>query len=270
VYLVARGTVGAGVEVGGDSSSSSSNSCSKAAAAAVIAAVLVAVAAERQQQLQLQQSSSSRCSSSNSAFSGVQHMSEALRIFKRTVGDDSPLTAHAMGSLGKLRAVQGPGKQREALSLLKGALALEVHKDAFHLETVWELLTRLKDLHMEEAKERHSRLPASQHGSHLAALNATYSQYLPLVEYARGRITPQHEKDDIGTLAVFYKTAGELCMLAQEYQQGEARPHTASLHHATHTRTHARNQARANQSDSKAFFPPSPLSSACRSLAHKS
>jgi len=154
-------------------------------------------------------------------------MFEALGIFKRTVGNNSPLTAHAMGSLGKLRAAQGPSKQREALSLLKGALTLVVNKDAFHLETVWELLTRLKDLHMEEAKERHARLSASQHGSHLAALNATYSQYLPLVEIARGRITPQHEKDDIGTLAVFYKTAGELCMLAQEYQQGETLLHEA-------------------------------------------
>mmetsp|Transcript_14143 Transcript_14143/g.23533 ORF Transcript_14143/g.23533 Transcript_14143/m.23533 type:complete len:512 (+) Transcript_14143:124-1659(+) len=159
--------------------------------------------------------------------SAAKHMGEALSIFKRTVGGDSPLTAHAMGSLGKVRAAQGPSKQREALSLLKGALTLEVSKDAFHLETAWELLTKLKDLHMEEAKERHAQLPASQHGSHLAALNATYSQYLPLVAQARARITEQHERDDIGTLAVFYKTAGELCMLAQEYMQGEELLHEA-------------------------------------------
>ena len=30
----------------------------------------------------------------------AKHMAEGLRIFKRTVGDDSPLTAHAMASLG--------------------------------------------------------------------------------------------------------------------------------------------------------------------------
>ena len=86
--------------------------------------------------------------------SAAKHMAEALRIFKCTVGDDSPLTAHAIGSLGKVRAVQGPARQREALALLKGALTLEVSKDAFYLETARELLTRLKDLHMEEAKEQ--------------------------------------------------------------------------------------------------------------------
>ena len=33
----------------------------------------------------------------------AKHMSEALRIFRVTVGESSPLTAHAMGSLGKVR-----------------------------------------------------------------------------------------------------------------------------------------------------------------------
>jgi hypothetical protein len=72
-----------------------------------------------------------------------------------------------------------------------------------------------------------AKLSSTQHGSHLAALNATYSRYLPLVAAARARITPKHEKEDIGTLAVFYKTAGELCMLAQDYAQGEELLHEA-------------------------------------------
>jgi len=148
-------------------------------------------------------------------------MQEALRIFRATVGETSPLTAHALGSYGKLRAKMGPAHQKEALALLRHSLKLEVNKDAFHLETVWELLTKLKDLHMEEAKERQAKLSADKHGSHLAALHATYSRYLPLVAQARKRITPAHEKDDIGTLAVFYKAAGELCMLAQDYVLGE-------------------------------------------------
>jgi len=137
------------------------------------------------------------------------------------VGEQSPLTAHALGSCGKVRSNMGPAHQKEALALLRHALKLEVAKDAFHLETVWELLTRLKDLHMEEAKQRQARLTAGEHGSHLAALHATYSKYLPLVAAARARITPAHERDDVGTLAVFYKAAGELCMLAQDYSQGE-------------------------------------------------
>jgi len=60
-----------------------------------------------------------------------------------------------------------------------------------------------------------------QRGSHLVGLNALYSQYLPLIALARERITAQHERDDTGTLAVFYKTAGEMYMLAQDYVQGE-------------------------------------------------
>ena len=34
----------------------------------------------------------------------------------------------------------------------KPTLKLEIGKDAFHLETVWELLSRLKDLQMDEAR----------------------------------------------------------------------------------------------------------------------
>lgn len=157
----------------------------------------------------------------------VKHMAEGLRIFRHTVGSASPLTAHAMGSLGKLRATQGSAHRQEALALLKGALRLEVSKDAFHLETVWELLMHLKDLNMAEAKLKQSQTVHSQRGSHLAALHAIYAQYLPLVALARERITAQHERDDAGTLAVFYKTAGELYMLAQDYEQGEKLVHEA-------------------------------------------
>ncbi len=151
----------------------------------------------------------------------AKHMAEGLRIFRLTVGGSSPLTAHAMGSLGKLRAAQGSSHRPEALALLKGALHLEVSKDAFHLETVFELLMHLKDLNMAEAKEQQSRPTQSQRGSHLGGLRALYSQYLPLIAASRERITAQHERGDTGTLAVFYKTAGEMYMLAQDYAQGE-------------------------------------------------
>ena len=129
------------------------------------------------------------------------HMSAGLRIFRHTVGGASPLTAHAMASLGKLRAAQvitlseyralaclpvrttcaqGISHRQEALVLLKGALHLEVanthivfhqmpqalsdqvSKDAFHLETVWELLMHLKDLNIAEAKQQQSQPIQSQ------------------------------------------------------------------------------------------------------------
>ena len=66
-----------------------------------------------------------------------------------------------------------------------------------------------------------------QHGSHLAALNATYSQYLPLISATRRRITSAHERDELGTLAVLYKTVGEIHLLAQDYAGGEEVLHEA-------------------------------------------
>ena len=147
-------------------------------------------------------------------------MAEALRIFRATVGETSPLTAHAMSAYGRVRFAQGPAHNKEAKALLKGALKLEVAKDAFHLESVWEVLNRLKDLHMEEAKADADSKPRTR-DEHLGALRSTYAPYLPLIAAARGRLTAAHEKDELGTLAVFYKTTGEICCLAQAYEDGE-------------------------------------------------
>ncbi|KOO27827.1 tetratricopeptide tpr_1 repeat-containing protein [Chrysochromulina tobinii] len=148
----------------------------------------------------------------------AEHMADALAIFRRTVGFDSPLTANAMGCLGKVRCELG--QMKEGLKLLKDALRLEIQKDAFHLETVWELLSRLKDLHMDEAKERQASA-GTKGASPLEALRTIYGQYVPLVEAAKLRIGAQQERDELGTLAVFYKTAAELYMLAQDYTGGE-------------------------------------------------
>ena len=52
-------------------------------------------------------------------------------------------------------------------------------------------------------------------------LRAAYAPYVPLVAAARARLTPAHEQRELGTLAVWYKTVGELCCLAQEYGRGE-------------------------------------------------
>ena len=55
----------------------------------------------------------------------ARHMAEALRIFRATVGETSPLTAHAMSAYGRVRFAQGPAHNKEAKALLKGALKLE-------------------------------------------------------------------------------------------------------------------------------------------------
>ena len=73
---------------------------------------------------------------------------------------------------------------------------------------------------MEAAKERQATASAKGN-SQLEALRTIFARYVPLVEAARQRLTPQHERDELGTLAVFYKTAAELYMLAQDYAGGE-------------------------------------------------
>ena len=76
----------------------------------------------------------------------ASHMADALAIFRRTVGHDSPLTANAMACLGKVKA--SLGETKEGLALLKAAIKLEASKDAFHLETVWELFSKVWAAHM--------------------------------------------------------------------------------------------------------------------------
>jgi len=152
----------------------------------------------------------------------ASHMTDALAIFRRTVGYDSPLTANAMGALGKVKVALGD--QKEGLLLLKGSLKLEIGKDAFHLETVWELFSKVKDMHMADVKSKQEK---TAHTNHLQALQSVYSQYLPLIAAARKRITPQHEREETGTLAVLYKTLAEIHLLAQDYVGGEAVLHEA-------------------------------------------
>ena len=72
---------------------------------------------------------------------------------------------------------------------------------------------------MEESKAKQQANPA--HTNHLATLQQVFSPYMSLVQLAKQRITPQHERDELGTLAVWYKTVGEMAMLAQDYPTGE-------------------------------------------------
>jgi len=130
-----------------------------------------------------------------------------------------------MASLGKLRASQGAPRRREAIALLRGALERESAKDAFHLESVWELLSELKDTQMEQATQ--SRPLDGGRTSQLAALEAAFAPHVPLVRAARARLTRDHEAAEPGTVAVFFKTAGELALLAQDYAFGAELLHEA-------------------------------------------
>lgn len=140
----------------------------------------------------------------------IYHVREALRVFRNTVGNNSPLVANALGSLGRM--LQASGDLEEADTVLRHALGMEVKKDAFHLETIFKLLNNLKDLHTSQPKKSGS-------------LQDLHSKVLPLlapIQEACRRIdqlqmVEQHTDD--GTVAVFYKTAGELLMLAGLYTE---------------------------------------------------
>mmetsp|Transcript_10063 Transcript_10063/g.24794 ORF Transcript_10063/g.24794 Transcript_10063/m.24794 type:complete len:315 (+) Transcript_10063:1011-1955(+) len=141
---------------------------------------------------------------------GTRHIRCAVRIFKKTVGD-SPLTANALGTLGRMLLDQN--ERQEAEPVILQALEMEVSKDAFHPDTVWKLLNNLKELWTEGATKHH-----------IQQLRTKCSRYLTPIRVARDRIAGQkpaqgESKYDQGTVAVIYKTAGELIMLAGEYKE---------------------------------------------------
>lgn len=135
----------------------------------------------------------------------ASHISDARDIFVKTVGRTSPLTANALGVLGRIRCAQG--KRLDAEPLLLEALELEVDKDAFHPDTVWRLLNSLKELWTEGDVRME-----------LAELQAKCRCYQAVITRCDKRIkdlklnTPNpapHIKVDDGTVAVIYKTAGD-------------------------------------------------------------
>eukprot|EP00906_Rhabdomonas_costata_P004523 RCo006670 len=129
-----------------------------------------------------------------------QNFREALRIFIKTCGRDSPLTAGALGSLGKVLYDQH--KLEEAQVHLKEALSLEATKDSVHLMTVFELMLKIIDLHT---------------GGDTPLNRQVFKQYVPIVQNANKFMRAQGVPLD-GDFGVFAKTAGEICLLAEEYE----------------------------------------------------
>jgi len=143
----------------------------------------------------------------------AKNMQEALCLFRKTVGAEHPLTANALGCLGKVRVQQGLPAQ--AAPLIREALQLEVNKDAFHLDTVFELLGVVKDLHT-GAGQSATGEPS------LALLHAAYKPYVPAIETViiRGQpfLQTPGKRGDVGAL---FKAAGEVLLLAAEGAKAE-------------------------------------------------
>jgi tetratricopeptide (TPR) repeat protein len=144
------------------------------------------------------------------------HFRSSLQIFRRTVGAGSPLTASALANLGKLLLERK--EYTEAQKCLKESLALEVRKDAFHLDTIWEVLDKIKTLHTEVLSS------SSSSSGGLAGLAQAFEQYLPLIMEGQARLCnlpPNIRKPDEGTVAVWNKTSGEMCVMAGHLKDGK-------------------------------------------------
>jgi hypothetical protein len=69
-------------------------------------------------------------------------MAESVRVFRKCVGNQNPLTAGAVGALGKIKLALG--HRAEALALLTEALEGEARKDAFQLSEAFMLLFEIQ------------------------------------------------------------------------------------------------------------------------------
>ncbi|KAG8463442.1 hypothetical protein KFE25_004953 [Diacronema lutheri] len=143
-----------------------------------------------------------------------EHMREAVGIFSRTVGEQSPLLAGALGSLGKLRVRQGA--LADGARHLVRALGIEVDKDAFHARTVWELLEDIKSVHEKELLQRtEPKKPLDIAG--------TFAPYAPVVGRAVRRIDALGiDASEGDTTSVLRKTAGEMLLLGGQNEEALA------------------------------------------------
>ena len=136
------------------------------------------------------------------------HIQDALRLFRRCVGDAHPLTANALGHLGQVLAKQG--KKDQASPFLREALVLEVHKDAFHTATVFELLSNIKELHTTAGVDKDGK-PS------LKRLHEAYMPYVPSIEHgvvrARGHLQAGDVQRD-GDVGALFKISSEVLLLA--------------------------------------------------------
>ena len=133
------------------------------------------------------------------------HIRSAVQIFEKTCGHSSPLTANALGVLGRIFIAQG--KSEEAEPLVLESLNLEAAKDAFHPDTVWRLLNTLKEIWTDGGRQMK-----------LEELNAKCKRYEPAIQCCTTRIDElklEENAKEVGTVSVIFKTAGERALHAR-------------------------------------------------------
>lgn len=142
----------------------------------------------------------------------AKYMAEAVRVFRKCVGDGNPLTHGALGALGDVKIAQK--KFHEALPLYTEALTGEANKDAFQVDTVFKLLNSIKSILTEHPPPR---AQGSAGESNLSMIGKLFRPYLPVCRRIVNRCKPLVKSHKMGDAAATFKTIGEMYVLAGEY-----------------------------------------------------
>ncbi|KAF4676230.1 hypothetical protein FOL46_006239 [Perkinsus olseni] len=134
----------------------------------------------------------------NNLAKAQKYAEEAVEIFERTCGEDSPLVASACHTLGKI--MWRKGKREGARENLERAYSLEAAKDAVDIRVLMEVHNELVETHT-EGIEKVNRL--------------AFRKYIPIVEVATKNIQENVVQD--GNAAVYYKLAAELYLWGGMY-----------------------------------------------------
>jgi len=127
---------------------------------------------------------------------------EAVEIYNKTVGEQTPLTANAVGSLGN--SLMKAKKYEKARTMLARSFVLYVSFDALDLIRILDILRLIMETH-------------SKIGSGIE--KSSYAEYVPGVKRLVANIKEQKlEEDGTGTLSVLLKTAAELAILGGELE----------------------------------------------------
>jgi len=134
------------------------------------------------------------------------HFSEAVRIFRATCGDDSPLTGTAWARLGTVGLAQS--KYDLAYQSLKESFKWQAGYDSINMAELLELVTKILEVHVR--KEKNPIDPT------------VYKEYVPIIKEALQNMQKQGITNDDDTVSLFNKTGGELCLLAGEWKLAQS------------------------------------------------
>eukprot|EP01064_Diplonema_japonicum_P008744 TRINITY_DN16144_c0_g1_i1.p1 TRINITY_DN16144_c0_g1~~TRINITY_DN16144_c0_g1_i1.p1 ORF type:complete len:515 (+),score=152.42 TRINITY_DN16144_c0_g1_i1:53-1546(+) len=133
-----------------------------------------------------------------------RHYQTAYEYFKATVGDSSPLTGSAAGLVGKVQMLQG--KKIESLKYLTAALKVEANKDGIHCTPLYELVSSILSIYVEES------VPAE---------SGALSNIHPFLEQAIVNLDSRNELTD-GNGGVLLHKIGEAYLLSQPSEHHKA------------------------------------------------